>query len=796
MDTKVLNTLEFNKIKQKLTNYAVSSMAKDMAKNLLPSTDISEIERLQAETTDATSMTLRKGRIPLGALKDMRASIKRSNMGGTLNIEELLYIGDLLRTSKQVKNYFKDDRKDEVYESIDPLFELIQTVPKLEDEINRCIISDQEISDDASNSLRAIRNEIKSSNDKIRQQLNSIIHSSSNKSMLQDAVITIRNDRYCIPVKQEYKSNFAGMVHDQSSTGATLFIEPMAVVQLNNKIKELKIKEKKEIEKILYELSMMVSEQSEVLNSNIELLGQLDFIFAKAQLSLSMNGTKPVFNNKGYINIKKARHPLLNSKTVVTTDIYLGKDFDTLLITGPNTGGKTVTLKTIGLFTLMGQAGLHIPAFDNSELSVFDKVFADIGDEQSIEQSLSTFSSHMTNIIKILENVTDNSLVLFDELGAGTDPTEGAALAIAILQYLHKRNIKTAVTTHYSELKVYALSTDRVENACCEFDVETLKPTYKLLIGIPGKSNAFAISKRLGLPEYIIDDAKEFMSHEDIHFEDLITDIEISKKTVLIEQDKAEQYRRETEKLKKEVEKQKFNIQTQKEKILMDARQEARRILQEAKDESDVIVRQLQKTAREVQLEIDQKGLDEKRQKLKQKLSETEENITSSVLSGKKKLKPINRPLVAGDRVYINLFNQTGTVLSEADTNGEIIVQSGIMKMKVKVSDLALDESEEIQNSQKSLVQTKVKAGKSLHISNEIDCRGQLVTEALENIGKYLDDAYLAGLEQVTIIHGKGTGALRTAVQQYLRKQTHVKSYRLGTYGEGEAGVTIVEIKK
>lgn len=796
MDTKVLNTLEFNKIKQKLINYAVSSMAKDIIRNLLPSTDISEIERLQEETTDATSMTLRKGRIPLGALKDMRASIKRSNMGGTLNIEELLYIGDLLRTSKQVKNYFKDDRKDDIYESIDPLFELIQTVPKLEDEINRCIISEQEISDDASNSLRAIRNEIKSSNDKIRQQLNSIIHSSSNKSMLQDAVITIRNDRYCIPVKQEYKSNFAGMVHDQSSTGATLFIEPMAVVQLNNKIKELKIKEKKEIEKILYELSMMVSEQSEVLNSNIELLGQLDFIFAKAQLSLSMNGTKPVFNNKGYINIKKARHPLLNSKTVVTTDIYLGKDFDTLLITGPNTGGKTVTLKTIGLFTLMGQAGLHIPAFDNSELSVFDKVFADIGDEQSIEQSLSTFSSHMTNIIKILENVTDNSLVLFDELGAGTDPTEGAALAIAILQYLHKRNIKTAVTTHYSELKVYALSTDRVENACCEFDVETLKPTYKLLIGIPGKSNAFAISKRLGLPEYIIDDAKEFMSHEDIHFEDLITDIEISKKTVLIEQDKAEQYRRETEKLKKEVEKQKFNIQTQKEKILIDARQEARKILQEAKDESDVIVRQLQKTAREVQLEIDQKGLDEKRQKLKQKLSEAEENITSSVLSGKKKLKPINRPLVAGDRVYINLFNQTGTVLSEADTNGEIIVQSGIMKMKVKVSDLALDESEETQNNQKSLVQTKVKAGKSLHISNEIDCRGQLVTEALENIGKYLDDAYLAGLEQVTIIHGKGTGALRAAVQQYLRKQTHVKSYRLGTYGEGEAGVTIVEIKK
>lgn len=796
MNTKALNTLEFNKIKQKLIDYTISSMGKEIANKLVPVTSISEIERLQAETTDATSMTFRKGRLPLGSLKDMRASIKRANMGGTLTIEELLYIGDLLRISRQVKNYSKDDRKNEIYESIDSLFDLIQTALKLENEINRCILSEQEISDDASNNLRTIRQEIKSSNNKIREQLNSIIHSSSNKGMLQDAVITMRDDRYCIPVKQEYKSNFAGMVHDQSSTGATLFIEPMAVVQLNNKIKELKIKEKREIEKILYELSMMVAEQNEILSSNIELLAQLDFIFAKAQLSISMNASKPIFNTKGYINIKKARHPLLDSKTVVTTDIYLGKDFDTLLITGPNTGGKTVTLKTIGLFTLMGQSGLHIPAFDNSELSVFDEVFADIGDEQSIEQSLSTFSSHMTNIVNILDNVTDNSLVLFDELGAGTDPTEGAALAIAILQYLHKRNIKTAVTTHYSELKVYALSTDRVENACCEFDVETLKPTYRLLIGIPGKSNAFAISKRLGLPDYIIEDAKEFISHEDIHFEDLITDIEISKKTVLLEQDRAEQYRREAESLKKEVEKQKLSIQAQKDKILIDARQEARKILQEAKDESDEIVRQLQKTAREVQLEIDQRGLDDKRQKLKQKLNKAEGDITNTVLSSKKKLKPISRNLTTGDRVYISLFNQTGIVLSEPDSSGEVMVQTGIMKIKVKVSDLALDETEENEIKQKNMVKTRVKAGKSLSISNEIDCRGQLVSEALENIDKYLDDAYLSGLEQVTIIHGKGTGALRTAVQQYLRKNPHVKSYRLGTYGEGEAGVTIVEIKK
>lgn len=796
MNTKVLKTLEFDKIKSLLKEYAVSSMGKDKVDNLVPLKDIDDISYLQQETTDAVSMTLRKGRIPLGPLKDIRESVKRAYMGGSLSIIELLRVNDILRISRQVKSYYKDDKKEEVYITLDPLFENIEIINSLETEINRCILSEQEIADNASNDLREIRHYIKISNERIKEQLNSIIHSSSNKGMLQESVITMRDNRYCIPVKQEYKSNFSGMIHDQSSTGATLFIEPIAVVQLNNKIKELQIKEKREIEKILYTLSGLVAEKNELLNSNVEILSYLDFVFAKAQLSISMNGSKPILNNKGYMNIKKARHPLLDSKTVVPTDIYLGKDFDMLLITGPNTGGKTVTLKTIGLFTLMGQSGLHIPAFDNSEIAIFDNIFADIGDEQSIEQSLSTFSSHMTNIVKILDEVTDNSLVLFDELGAGTDPTEGAALAMAILQNLHKRKIRTAVTTHYSELKVFALSTEGVENACCEFDISTLRPTYKLLIGIPGKSNAFAISKRLGLPEFIIEDAKEFITHEDEHFEDLITDIEISKKTVLLERDKAEQYRREAERLKKEVEIQKEKIQAQKDKIIMEAKQEARRILQGSKDEADEIIRQLQKSARQVQLEIDQKGLEEKRSRLGDKLKKAEGSISASVLSSKKRLKPITRDLNLGDKVYVSLFDQSGIVLSLPDSNKEVMVQVGIMKLKVSINDISLDESETKELVKSNVKASKPKIGKSQNISTEIDCRGQLVDEALENIDKYLDDAFLANLEQITIIHGKGTGALRTAVQQHLKRNPHVKSYRLGVYGEGEAGVTVVELKK
>ena len=524
-----------------------------------------------------------------------------------------MHIGEFLYVCRKAKNYAKNENKAETYERLDEYFELLTLIPNLENEITRCIVSETEIADDASSGLKSVRKEIKISNDRVKDHLNGVISSSAYRNMLQDFVITIRNDRYCVPVKSEYRSVFPGMVHDQSNTGSTVFMEPLSVVQLNNKIKELQAKEREEIEKILTSLSIMVIQNEAQLSANLELLTQLDFIFAKAQLSLSMDGTQPLFNTKGYVNIQKGRHPLLDKKTVVPINIYLGKEFTTLLITGPNTGGKTVALKTLGLFSLMGQAGLHIPANDHSQLAVFDEVFADIGDEQSIEQSLSTFSAHMTNIVKILEDVTDHSLVLFDELGAGTDPTEGAALAMAIISYLHDRKIRTAVTTHYSELKVYALSTEGVENACCEFDVETLRPTYRLLIGIPGKSNAFAISKRLGLQDYIIDSAREFISHDEARFEDVITDLEISKKSVAFEQERAEQYRREAESLKKEVERQKEKTREQKEKILQKAREEAKQIYAQAKEEADQIIKEMNREAKQ---KNQQKAL-ENRAKLK-----------------------------------------------------------------------------------------------------------------------------------------------------------------------------------
>ncbi|MGN1231274.1 MAG: endonuclease MutS2, partial [Anaerotignum sp.] len=535
MNEKALHTLEYDKIIQKLVGYAVSPMAKERAAALRPSSAMSDIIIWQQETTEATTMILKKGTPSFGGFREIRPQLKRASMAGVLSIAELMAIGEFAYVCRKVKNYAKKENKMEIYERLDEYFDLIIPLDKLENEISRCILSETEIADDASSGLRSVRKEIKISNDRVKDHLNGIISSSAYRNMLQDFVITIRNDRYCVPVKAEYRSSFPGMIHDQSNTGSTLFMEPLSVIQLNNKIKELQAKEKEEIEKILLMLSDLVTAHAIAIEGNLELLTQLDFIFAKAALSLSMDGSQPMFNTKGYINIHKGRHPLLDAKTVVPTDIYLGKDFTTLLITGPNTGGKTVALKTLGLFTLMGQAGLHIPAFDHSQLAVFDNVFADIGDEQSIEQSLSTFSAHMTNIVRIMEEVTDDSLVLFDELGAGTDPTEGAALAVAIIQALLERKIRTAVTTHYSELKVFALSTEGVENACCEFSVETLRPTYKLLIGIPGKSNAFAISKRLGLQDYILDSAKEFISQDEARFEDVITDLEISKKSVKFE---------------------------------------------------------------------------------------------------------------------------------------------------------------------------------------------------------------------------------------------------------------------
>ncbi|WP_304509012.1 endonuclease MutS2 [Anaerotignum sp.] len=789
MNKKVLRTLEYDKIIEKLAGLAVSPMAKERSRELHPATTMSDIALWQQETSEATGMILRKGTPSFGGFREIRPQLKRASMAGVLSISELMGIGEFLYVCRKIKNYGKHENKTESYERMDEYFELLAPLPSLENEISRCILSETEISDDASSELRNIRKEIKASNEKVRDHLNGVISSSAYRNMLQDFVITIRNDRYCVPVKSEYRNSFPGMIHDQSNTGATLFMEPLSVIQLNNKIKELQAKEKDEIRKILVELSSLVTENTLILEADLELLTQMDFIFAKGALSISMGGTQPLFNTRGYINIQKARHPLLDEKAVVPINIYLGKDFTTLLITGPNTGGKTVAIKTLGLFTLMGQAGLHIPAFDHSQLAIFDNVFADIGDEQSIEQSLSTFSAHMTNIVRIMEEVTDDSLVLFDELGAGTDPTEGAALAIAIIQALKERKIRTAVTTHYSELKVYALSTEGVENACCEFDVETLRPTYRLLIGIPGKSNAFAISKRLGLQEYVLESAREFISQDEARFEDVITDLEISKKSVVFEQERAEQYRKEAESLKLEVERQKEKTREQKEKILQKAREEAKLIYAQAKEEADSIIKEMNRQAKE---KGNQQKLNENRAKLKEKLSSVQEDFLKS-----KKVKPnhkVPEKLQAGDRVYVISFDQNGEVISPPDKNKEVMVQMGIMKAKIPLAELMMDDTPRPMEK-KQRQAPKAKVAKSQFISAEIDCRGQLVDEALANIDKYIDDAYLSGLKQIVIIHGKGTGALRAGVQSYLRTNSHVKSQRPGVYGEGEAGVTVVELK-
>ena len=572
------------------------------------------------------------------------------------------------------------------------------------------------------------------------------------------------------------------MIHDQSATGATVFIEPMSVVNLNNRIAELLSNEKVEIERILALLSSKVAEYDDLLLSNQEILADLDFVFAKGELSISMKATEPIFNTKGYINIKKARHPLLNPETVVPTNIYIGKDFNTLLITGPNTGGKTVTLKTVGLFTLMGQSGLHISAFDNSQLTVFDEVFADIGDEQSIEQSLSTFSSHMTNIVKILDKITNNSLVLLDELGAGTDPTEGAALAISIIQYLHKIGVRTLVTTHYSELKLFALSTDGVENASCEFDVQTLRPTYRLLIGVPGKSNAFAISQRLGLPEFLIEDAKEVLSHEDV-----ITDLEINRKSLEIEKEKAEEYRKEAERLRVEAQKQREKLNSQREKIIRKANEEARILISDAKDEADKVLKEIRK----LQRTGNTKAIEEKRQSLKDKMSKVESKLTKN----EKKNYNVPEKLVIGDKVKVHSLNQSGVVATLPDKNGNVTVKTGIMKVTVSIKDLSLDQSDSVIMATPKRFASSIKRKKASNVSAEIDLRGCLADEAIDLVDKYLDDAYLAGVSPVTIIHGKGTGALRKAVHTFLKTNAHVKSFRLGQYGEGESGVTVVELK-
>ena len=794
MNEKVLRTLEYTKIIDKLTEKASSEPGKRLCRELVPMTDLEQIRLAQVQTRDALSMLFAKGSTSFGGNKDVSMSLRSLEIGSTLSIPELLKIAGLLDNVNRIKAYGRTVRDDEKETSLTDYFERLEPLTPLANEINRCILSEEEIADDASPGLKHVRRSIALTGEKIHSQLTSMVNGSY-RSYLQDAVITMRDNRYCIPVKSEYKSQVPGMVHDQSSTGSTFFIEPAAIVNLNNQLKELTIKEKEEIEAVLASLSSQAAESISEISEDQKIMTFLDFVFAKASLAMEENATMPLFNQEHYINIRKGRHPLLSPKKVVPIDIHLGKDFDLLVVTGPNTGGKTVSLKTVGLFTLMGQAGLHIPALDRSELSIFTEVFADIGDEQSIEQSLSTFSSHMTSIVSILQKADENSLCLFDELGAGTDPTEGAALAIAILDHLHTRGIRTMATTHYSELKVYALSTDFVENACCEFNVETLAPTYRLLIGIPGKSNAFAISQKLGLPDYIIQAAKEQINAEDKSFEDLLTDLENSRLTIEKERLEIASYKEEIKTLKERLQTKNEKIDSAKEKILREANEKAREILQDAKNVADETIRVYQKAGPNASL----KDLEKTRDRLRGEIGKKNEKLALKTQDPKKgrQIKP--EQLKIGDSVKILSMGLNGTVSSLPDHKGNLFVQCGIMRSQANVKDLVYADAEAAPAAsvlqRKPSSAGKVKMSKSFSISPEINLLGKTVDEALAELDKYLDDAYLAHLSTVRVVHGKGTGALRSAVQSHLKRVKYVKSYRLGEYGEGDAGVTIVTFK-
>ena len=791
MNQKALKTLEFDKIIHRLTEHAASVGAKKKCTELVPVTSLWEIERAQTQTADALRRIWQKGSISFGGIRDIRGSIKRLEIGGILGMGELRQIMSLLEAAGQVQKYGAHERDDEKADSLDESFEFLDPVPALCSEIRRCILADDEMADDASSALFSIRRSMRQMNDKVHNTLNAMVNGAV-RTYLQDAVITMRDGRYCLPVKAEHRSQVPGMIHDQSATGSTLFIEPMAVVKLNNDFKELLLKEQQEIEKILSELSEKTAAYADQISGDYDVLVELDFIFAKAMLAKEMNAVRPVFNDQRRISIKEGRHPLLDPKKVVPITVRLGDDFRLLIITGPNTGGKTVSLKTVGLFTLMGQAGLHIPAFEGSELGVFDDVFADIGDEQSIEQSLSTFSSHMTTIVSILKNMDTNSLVLFDELGAGTDPTEGAALAVSILDHLQKQGIRTMATTHYSELKVYALSTEGVENACCEFDVESLRPTYRLLIGIPGKSNAFAISSRLGLPEFLIEDAKKHLSAKDISFEDIIAELEHSRVTLEKEQMEIQSYKEEIRKLRNELQKKQENIDQRREKLLKDANDKAAAILQEAKDYADETIKNFHKFGK---ANISIKDMEQQRSRLREKI-DAAQSKSQSTTTAKPKKKVKADKLHIGDKVRVLSLNLEGTVSTLPNAKGDLFVQMGILRSQVNVRDLEfIGEAENLAASKSMSGSGKIRMSKSALISTEINLIGMTVDEAMGHLDKYLDDAYLAHVPSVRIVHGKGTGALRTAVQQHLKRCKYIKSYRLGTFGEGDAGVTIAEFK-
>lgn len=835
MNQKALKTLEYTKIITQLESHAASPLGKSLCQELSPSSDLEEIRTRQAQTTDAVNRVRLKGSVSFSGLREIGGSLKRLEIGSSLSIPELLSISSVLTVASRAKAYGRRDTEETpvftprfpgqkppkqaevaeyVPDSLDPLFQSIEPLTPLNNEIKRCILSEDEIADEASPGLSRVRRSIKSAADRIHTQLNSILN--SHRTYLQDAVITMRDGRYCLPVKAEYKNQVSGMVHDQSATGSTLFIEPMAIVKLNNEIRELEIQEQKEIEAVLATLSNEAAPHIEELRLNMELLAQLDFIFAKAALSRQYQCSAPVFNDKGRIHIKDGRHPLLDPQKVVPINIWLGKDFDLLIVTGPNTGGKTVSLKTVGLFTLMGQAGLHIPAWEGSELAVFDEVFADIGDEQSIEQSLSTFSAHMTNIVSILQQADSRSLCLFDELGAGTDPTEGAALAIAVLSFLHNMKCRTMATTHYSELKVFALTTPGVENACCEFSVETLQPTYRLLIGIPGKSNAFAISKKLGLPDFIIEDAKSHLEAKDESFEDLLASLETSRVTIEKEQEEIRSYKEEIAQLKSRLTQKEERLDERKDKLIRNASEEAQRILREAKETADQTIREINRLASESGVG---KELEAQRAKLREQIKKTDDKLAVKAKGPSQPISP--KKLKIGDGVKVLSMNLKGTVSTLPDAKGDLFVQMGILRSRVNIRDLELIREDDISatlgdgssrtyggtaagsKAKKTFSQAKgngngsgqIRMSKSFSVGTEVNLIGMTTDEAVPAMEKYLDDAYLAHMPSVRVVHGRGTGALKNACHKRLRQLKYVKDFRLGEFGEGGTGVTIVTFK-
>lgn len=790
MNNKTLIKLEFDKIISMLENEASSFRGKQLCRRLKPVTDLTKIDLLQEQTAAAFTRIIKKGRISFGNAAPVEESLKRLEIGGALNTAELLRICRLLSNTARAKSYGRHDTQEDLADCLDIYFDGLEPLTPLSNEIERCIISEDEISDDASSALKHIRRSINNLNDRVHTTLSGLVNGSL-RTYLQDALITMRGDRYCIPVKAEYRSQVQGLIHDQSASGSTLFIEPMAIVKLNNDLKELYVQEQDEIRKILASLSEEAAQYIEEIRTDYRSLTDLDFIFARGALALTMRASRPILNEEGRIRIREGRHPLLDQKKVVPITVSLGDEFSLLIITGPNTGGKTVSLKTVGLLTLMGQAGLHIPAGDRSEIAVFRQVYADIGDEQSIEQSLSTFSSHMTNIVSFLKKVDDRSLVLFDELGAGTDPTEGAALAIAILSHLHKRNIRTMATTHYSELKIYALSTPGVENACCEFDVESLRPTYRLLIGIPGKSNAFAISGKLGLPGYIIDDAKKRLSEQDVSFEDLLSDLEASRRTIEKEQAEIAAYKKEAETLKRQAVQKQEKLEEQRDRIIREANEKANAILREAKEVADETIRNFHKFGKE---NISAAEMEKERERLRKKIKDTSASASLKTNKPKKTYKPSDFKL--GESVKVLSMNLTGTIGSLPDARGNVTVQMGILRSQVNISDLEIIEevSPYAPKRMNRTAKSKIKMSKSLSVSPEISLLGKTVDEAVAELDKYLDDALLSHLNSVRVVHGKGTGALRKGIHEYLRRQKHVKSYRLAEFGEGDAGVTIVEL--